>query len=129
LTCAAMALRGIPSTFSRLIIRDVRPLQRTAINHGRQASTEATVSKEPLPDFEDLESQSSLSSTGPSNQIIKTYDPVKRAQRRKKELPPSRYGLQLLCSGYDWLTHLQIPVSISKILSGSASPSSTAAGL
>ena len=88
-----MVLRDIPSALSRLTIRDIRPLLRsTSVNGQRQASMQAAaVKEEPLPDFEDLESQSSLSSSPPPEEVVKKYDPVKRAQRRTKELPASRY--------------------------------------
>jgi large subunit ribosomal protein L5 len=54
------------------------------------------VAAEPAPeqelseDFQELESQSSYSFTEMPVEKIKAYDPVKRAQGRKRELPPSR---------------------------------------
>jgi hypothetical protein len=86
-----MALRDISSALRQLAIRDVRPVLKAATSNGRrQASGEATAIKEPVADFEDLESQSSMLSSGPTEAAIKKYDPVKRALRRQKELPPSR---------------------------------------
>jgi large subunit ribosomal protein L5 len=82
-----MALRELPSALSRLAIRDTRPsLLPTLRNGRRQASNEASAVR----DINDLESQSSFSSSGPTAEIIEAYDPVKRAQARRRELPPSR---------------------------------------
>jgi large subunit ribosomal protein L5 len=86
-----MALRDVPSALGRLLTRDVRTVLRSTISNGRrQASSEALAMKEPIEDFQELESQSSLTSSGPSEDVIKTYDPVKRSQGRRRELPPSR---------------------------------------
>ncbi len=91
-----MAIRELPSAFCRLAIRDARPLLRTSIGNGRQQASGAAsaVKDDPSADIEDLESQSSFSADGPSEEVIKKYDPVKRAQSRKRELPPSRYGIK-----------------------------------
>ena len=46
-------------------------------------------------DYQDLVSESSFSTGGFSEDVIKAYDPVRRAQGRRRELPPSRYEEQL----------------------------------
>ncbi|KAA8563723.1 hypothetical protein EYC84_011742 [Monilinia fructicola] len=87
-----MALREIPSTFCRLSRREIRS---TPISIGRNcrryASGEAVAAKELPQDFQDLESQSSFTSTTVPNEVIDSFDPIKRAQGRKRELPASRY--------------------------------------
>ena len=57
-----------------------------------------TAKRQPTPtddikdDYEDLESKSSFSSPSEvSPSKIKEYDPVKRAEGRKRQLPASRY--------------------------------------
>jgi large subunit ribosomal protein L5 len=84
-----MALRELPSALYRLAIRDTRPLLPSTVCNGRrQAFSDAAAVR----DIDDLESKSSISLGGPSEEIIREYDPVKRAQARRIELPPSRYG-------------------------------------
>jgi hypothetical protein len=87
-----MALRELPSTLSRLIARDSR-LTTASISRNcrRYASTAEASRKEATEDLQDLESQSSFSANDYPAEKIKAYDPVKRAQGRKRELPPSRY--------------------------------------
>jgi large subunit ribosomal protein L5 len=85
-----MALRELPSALCRLAIGNARPLSLSTVCNGRrQASNDAAV----VEDIGDLESKSSFSVSGPSEEIIREYDPVKRAQARRRELPPSRYGI------------------------------------
>jgi large subunit ribosomal protein L5 len=87
-----MALRELPSNLFRLVGRDVRPATTTILrNCRRYASGEASSAKDALEDLQDLESQSTFSSSEFELEKIKAYDPVKRAQGRKKELPSSRY--------------------------------------
>ncbi|KAF7926313.1 uncharacterized protein EAE98_006608 [Botrytis deweyae] len=87
-----MALRELPSTLCRFSRREIRSTPiAIGRNCRRYASGEAVAAKESPEDFQDLESQSSFASTSVPNEVIETYDPVKRAQGRKRELPSSRY--------------------------------------
>ncbi|TVY20153.1 putative mitochondrial 54S ribosomal protein L7 [Lachnellula arida] len=87
-----MALRELPSALRQLVTRDLRP---TTISAGfisrRYASGQAAEIQETSEDFQDLESQSALTPTEISQETIEAYDPVKRSQGRKRELPASRY--------------------------------------
>ena len=86
-----MALREMSSALGQLIRRDVRPTTISRLCR-RFASGEAAAAKEIPEDFQDLESQSSITSTELPAEIIKTFDPVKRSRERRRELPPSRYA-------------------------------------
>lgn len=68
-------------------------LRSTPYNGRRQASNEALASKEHAVDIEELESQSAFTASDFSEETIKKFDPVKRSQARRRELPPSRYVL------------------------------------
>jgi large subunit ribosomal protein L5 len=86
-----MALRELPSSLRRLALQDARPTATLAGRCCRRyASAEATASQELLEDFQDLESQSSLSTQFTPDEKITAYDPIERAKGRKRELPPSR---------------------------------------
>jgi large subunit ribosomal protein L5 len=90
-TQAAMALRDASAALGRLAKRDMRILLRSTLSNGRrQVSNEALAVAEPSADMEELESNSSFTKSGPSEEAIKKYDPVKRSQARRRELPPSR---------------------------------------
>lgn len=81
-----MALRDLPIAFSKLLLRDApRRLPAAACRTRRHASTKASTK-----DLADLEPSSSLVIPGPSEEVVKSYDPVKRAEARRRELPPSR---------------------------------------
>jgi len=88
-----MALRELPSALRQLVTMDLRP---AAISVGyisrRHASGQAAAVQEASDDLQDLESQSALTSTEFSPETIKGYDPVRRSQGRKRQLPASRYG-------------------------------------
>src|SRR5277367_4213903 len=91
-----MALRELSSTFCRLSIRDVRPSATSMTRNCRryasgEASAEAAPVQQVSEDLQELESNSSYSSAEILTEKIKAYDPVKRAQGRRRELPPSRY--------------------------------------
>jgi large subunit ribosomal protein L5 len=58
----------------------------------RYASGEAVAAKEIPEDFDDLESHSSIASTEVPEDVLKSFDPIKRAKGRKYQLPASRYG-------------------------------------
>lgn len=62
---------------------------RRFVSQGSTAAKEESLSSE----FQDLESQSSLTGGVVPEEVIKSYDPVKRAKSRRKELPRSRYVL------------------------------------
>jgi large subunit ribosomal protein L5 len=88
-----MALRELPSALRQLVTRDLRS---TATSAGyisrRYASGQAVAVQEASEDLQDLESQSALTSTELSPEVVEGYDPVKRSQGRKRQLPASRYG-------------------------------------
>ena len=86
-----MVLRDVSAALCRLAKRDMRTMLRSTLSNGRRkASNEALAVKEPSADMEELESNSSFTINGPSEEAIKKYDPVKRSQARRRELPPSR---------------------------------------
>jgi large subunit ribosomal protein L5 len=96
-TQAAMALRDASYALGRLAKRDARMILRSTMGKGQRQYSNATLAiKEPSMDLEELESQSSLTTSGPSEENIKKFDPVKRSQARRKELPPSRYEMSRL---------------------------------
>jgi large subunit ribosomal protein L5 len=87
-----MALRELPSALRRLLIRDLRPTNTTLTQISqRYASGQAAAVQEASEDLDDLESQSALSSTELPSEAVKGYDPIKRSQGRKRQLPASRY--------------------------------------
>ncbi|TAQ89782.1 hypothetical protein B7494_g1863 [Chlorociboria aeruginascens] len=88
-----MAVREFPSALCRLATRPTRPAVTSTISRScrRYASEEATSKQEVSSDLRELESSSSISSVGFSPLGVEGYDPVKRAQGRRRELPPSRF--------------------------------------
>lgn len=71
---------------------DVRRSSLLLMRQARRfASQEATGTDAASSDLQELESQSSLTASQPSADVVKTYDPVKRAQSRRNQLPSSRY--------------------------------------
>lgn len=91
-----MALKEVPSTFSRLVLRGARPSTQALSHNGKRAASNAAEPAQEQPeDFKDLESQSSFLSGKPSPQVVKSYDPVKRAESRRTQLPRSRYGSRI----------------------------------
>ncbi|RDW70305.1 putative 50S ribosomal protein L5 [Coleophoma crateriformis] len=92
-----MALRELPSVFSRLLVRDAPTKAIVSRTYRRYASGEAGTPVKPAKeelankDFQELESESSLAASRPSEDIIKAFDPVKKAKGRRRELPASRY--------------------------------------
>ncbi|KAJ9643104.1 54S ribosomal protein L7, mitochondrial [Coniosporium tulheliwenetii] len=78
-----MALRELGSIFGFASRSGTRPAIRCAnLPIRRYASTDAT---------QDLEPASSFSAPPPSEDIVKSYDPVAQSRRRGRRLPPSRY--------------------------------------
>jgi hypothetical protein len=126
-----MALRELPSSLRRLALRDARPTAAIASKCLRRYASGEAVAAAPArsevpEDFRDLESESSLFTAFSPDEKIKAYDPIKRTQARKRELPPSRYALM----GKQWpepvANVLQISIPVSQILSWtSASPSTS----
>lgn len=89
-----MALRELPTTLGRSILRDGRPsfLSGGTKKGTRWASSQAAaVKEEEYSDLQELESQSSFVTDAISPEKARSFDPVKRAKSRKHELPPSRY--------------------------------------
>ena len=91
-----MALRELSSTFYRLSVRDVRPSTASISRNYRryasgEAAAESSLRQEISEDLQELELTSSYSPTDIPAAKIEAFDPVKRAQSRKRQLPPSRY--------------------------------------
>lgn len=96
-----MALRELPSigTLGRLVSRQTHPRPRASLPSlpvarskrcyasAAEARQEASLSE----DLQDLESESSFTSTAELSEKIGGFDPAKTAQRRQGRLPPSRY--------------------------------------
>ncbi len=85
----AMVLRELPSILGRIAGRNGRSAVMPCCR--RYASTEAAAVQNISEDIQDLEAQSTFSSTLAPDEKIKSYDPIKRAQGRRRELPSSRY--------------------------------------
>lgn len=95
-----MALKEVPSTFSRLVLRGARPSVQTLSHNGRRAASNAAEpAQEQSEDLQDLETQSSFLTGKPSPKEVKSYDPVKRAESRRTQLPRSRYGSRIELDG------------------------------
>lgn len=91
-----MALKEAPSAFGRFISRSARPSCQVLPSNGRRAASNISApAQEQSADFQELESQSSFLTEKPSEQTIQSYDPVKRAAARKRQLPASRYGSRI----------------------------------
>jgi hypothetical protein len=87
-----MALREMPLTLCRLTTRAARPVfTAPALSSRRYASSEAASTPDAAADLQDLESQNSFTVSEYPSEKIKAFDPIKRAQGRTRELPPSRY--------------------------------------
>jgi hypothetical protein len=116
-----MALRELPSSLRRLALRDARPTGAIAGKCLRRYA-----SGEVSEDLRDLESESSLFTAFSPDEKIKAYDPIKRTQARKRELPPSRYVPMEEQWPEPVANILQISIPVSQILSWtSASPSAS----
>lgn len=129
-TTNAMALRELSSTFFRLSKRDVRPSMTSMTSNCRryassEASSEASSTQEISQDLQELESISSYSPSDIPTESIKAYDPVKRAQGRRRQLPPSRFVNWTRYTSDTANTMFQLPVSTSKILQRTSPSSST----
>lgn len=86
-----MSLRELPSALRQLLIRDLRTTAAVSTQISRRyASGQAAAVQEASEDLDDLESQSALSSTELPSEAVKAYDPIKRSQGRKRQLPASR---------------------------------------
>jgi hypothetical protein len=125
-----MALRELPSSLRRLALRDARPITAVSGNCWRRYASAEAVAAAPAPqevseDFRDLESKSSLFTAFSPDEKIKAYDPIKRTQGRKRELPPSRYALETTQWPEPVANILQISIPVSKILSWTSASSST----
>jgi large subunit ribosomal protein L5 len=87
-----MALRELPRSLCRLNAwYPQRVANAAAISSRRFASSDVSAAQAAPADFQELESQSSLTDVEYPAEKIGAYDPVKKAQGRKRELPPSRY--------------------------------------
>lgn len=86
-----MALRELPSALRRLTTRDARPATNSINRSCRRFASTEVGTKETSEDFQDLESKSSLLSNGAVDEKVKSYDPIKRSQGRRTQLPASRY--------------------------------------
>ncbi|CAG8975157.1 hypothetical protein HYALB_00004456 [Hymenoscyphus albidus] len=98
-----MALQQLPSALRQLALaaRHTRPVAKCIFPISRRyASSEVAPAQEqdavpvpaPVPeDFQDLETESSFNTEYSESDVVKSFDPVKRAKRRRGQLPPSRY--------------------------------------
>ena len=89
-----MALQELPSALRQLMTRHSRPTSRCLAPISRRyASSEAVaVQEEASEDLMDLESESALTSTAEPAAKVADYDPIKRVENRRGQLPPSRYA-------------------------------------
>jgi len=87
-----MALRELPSALRQLLVRDLRSTATVPTQTFRRyASGQAAAVQEASEDLDDLEPQSALTSIELPSEAAKAYDPIKRSQGRKRQLPASRY--------------------------------------
>lgn len=100
-----MALKELPSALRRLAVDGTRPSTSFVRNCRRYASTEAAT-KNVSQDLEDLEPRSSYSPISVADEEVGTYDPVKRVQQRRRQLPPSRYECPFITLGLQRLTYV-----------------------
>jgi hypothetical protein len=108
-----MALRELPSSLRRMALRDARSTAAVAGRLCRRyASADATTPPEVSEDLQDLESQSSLSTPFSPDERIKAYNPIKRAQGRKRQLPPSRYVLDAVDILSQYLINVLVGINI-----------------
>ncbi|KAI9894451.1 MAG: hypothetical protein M1814_003209 [Vezdaea aestivalis] len=86
-----MAVTRFPSAW-KLQCRSVsafkRPVCPCKQRKGRAYSQAAAVAEE---DYGDLEQDSSMATEGPSEELTKTFDPVKQSASRNGRLPPGRF--------------------------------------
>ena len=84
------SLKMVSSRTSSFLIsiphRSVRPRLSICPHQNRHASTYTGTTEL----SEDIEPSSSLQAPGPSEDHLKTFNPIARARRRKTQLPPSR---------------------------------------
>lgn len=83
-----MALRELPTTFRRLAVEETRSSSSFLQTCRRYASTEAAANN--ASQDTDLESTATFSPIS-TNEQSGTYDPIKRAKERTRELPSGRY--------------------------------------
>ena len=85
---AAMAVRGFFLQLRQSTRKEYcsLPARSFGTSFRRGLSVDSEVA-EPL---EDVDPSSSLSSPGPTEDIIESFNPVQRSRKRHKELPPSR---------------------------------------
>ncbi|KAF2457229.1 ribosomal protein L5 domain-containing protein [Lineolata rhizophorae] len=82
-----MALREFCSRMGASLSQDARSLSlRPAWPAQQQCRRLATTAADP-----DIETEASLNSTGPDEELVKNYDPIARARSRRRQLPSSRY--------------------------------------
>lgn len=105
-----MALQELPSAMRQLATRHTRPVakclspisRRCASGEAAPVQNQEVVVPE---DFQDLEAESSFNTKYPRSDTIKSYDPVKRSQSRRGQLPPSRYVIvSIEYKQGNWLT-------------------------
>jgi hypothetical protein len=84
----AMASQKLPSKLSSFLCKDSRPLNPRCHCIGRRkASTFVSA----IERSEDVVPSSSHQAPGPSEEVVKSFNPVARSRSRKTQLPPSRY--------------------------------------
>jgi len=86
-----MAVRELSSSFARLALSDSRPILTKKAWTPRRYVSEAALQRAINEDLKDLESNSSFEAPALDLEKARAYDPVQRAQARRRELPASRY--------------------------------------
>ena len=91
----AMAGRELCTGLSGAVLRNVRSTRTgiAAISH-RNASSSSSLDAN-----DNVDPASSLTVPAPSDDIVRSFDPIGRSRARVKELPPSRYVILIL---YCW---------------------------
>ena len=83
---ASMALKELQGSLGRRIWRICHQCGQLRTAEMRRWASSNAAAPSPLEDLE----QTSFSGFPPSNEAIESFDPVKQANKRAKQLPPSR---------------------------------------
>lgn len=92
-----MSSKELPSMLGRLAIRQTRlrpaPIPRCCRrNASTESSSQEVISEGKVAqDIQELEGRSTFTLSSELDEHVSSYDPAKRAQGRRKQLPPSRY--------------------------------------
>ncbi|KZF22537.1 ribosomal protein L5 [Xylona heveae TC161] len=94
-----MAIREFASRLAIAGFRDARPRLSSAVcltghRNVSSSSSSSAPSSAAAAELADLEQSSSLSAPLPSEDVVKSFDPVKQTRERKEQLPASRYNFR-----------------------------------